>query len=711
MRRLVALGALLLAGRFTAIAQDIDTALRPESPSKTTVLDQIEDSGERRDFLTLYNERDPARTHALAEGFLSAHPQSWFLAEAYEAAAKSSIDLGHFDRAMNEARQSLRLFPENPLLLVPLANVEAQTGHLSAAEEDARYALELLDEFGPPALTKQADWLDLKARLTASAHFAMGRAYASEGLHTKGAARGTLLKQAFDQLTLAAQANEDDAEIWLLRGMVQESRGDSWRAASDYVQASKVDSGLRDAALARLKQVYSAAGASSQSFDGFVRSLPPPAVEPANATPNASNAKVGHYAGSAACRECHKAEYESWRQTGMGRMLRPYRPENVFGNFRTGTEFRNESGAAVARMAFGTRPYMEIRSASGRWQRFYVDYTIGSKWQQAYVVKTADGRLQVLPVQYSRIEGRWLDYWKLIDPPGSARADPEQFPALSADTNYPLNCAVCHTSQLKAESAEESALERASFREPGVNCEMCHGPSKDHVDRMHGARRPASGDAGLPVDFARADNREGVEICAQCHRQSAFHRPDALGELNYSSTGSSFVQKTVSRPYPEFLRRAFYKDGRFRETTFIVEAFLRSKCYREGHAQCASCHDPHPRNAAANPVSLKFLDDPDRMCLQCHSGLGRNVEAHTQHAASAVASRCVSCHMPKIMNSLMFKARSHQIDEIPDASMTARFGQEQSPNACLICHRERDAQWVGDELASWRSRVPSSVER
>ena len=32
--------------------------------------------------------------------------------------------------------------------------------------------------------------------------------------------------------------------------------------------------------------------------------------------------------------------------------------------------------------------------------------------------------------------------------------------------------------------------------------------------------------------------------------------------------------------------------------------------------------------------------------------------------------------MPRIAEALLFKARSHQIDDIPDAEMTARFGPE-----------------------------------
>ncbi|HXJ44779.1 MAG TPA: hypothetical protein VNH18_36165, partial [Bryobacteraceae bacterium] len=73
----------------------------------------------------------------------------------------------------------------------------------------------------------------------------------------------------------------------------------------------------------------------------------------------------------------------------------------------------------------------------------------------------------------------------------------------------------------------------------------------------------------------------------------------------------------------------------------------------------------------------------------------------THHAASTEASRCVSCHMPRIMNSVLFKARTHQIDDIPSAEMTRHFGAQESPNACLLCHAEKDAQWVELKLQAW----------
>jgi hypothetical protein len=101
--------------------------------------------------------------------------------------------------------------------------------------------------------------------------------------------------------------------------------------------------------------------------------------------------------------------------------------------------------------------------------------------------------------------------------------------------------------------------------------------------------------------------------------------------------------------------------------------------------------------------SLKFAADSDEMCQQCHKSLRDHPERHTRHAPASEASRCVSCHMPRNMDALLFRSRSHQIDEIPDAEMTARFGEADSPNACLACHRDRDTRWLLDRMAAWRS--------
>jgi predicted CXXCH cytochrome family protein len=250
---------------------------------------------------------------------------------------------------------------------------------------------------------------------------------------------------------------------------------------------------------------------------------------------------------------------------------------------------------------------------------------------------------------------------------------------------------------------ENGATPAAAFRETGVNCEMCHGPSRPHVERMKSGLRTSRTGAETPIDFTRISPEQSVAICAQCHAQSAVHDAQPGGAVNYSERGA-WYRTYSTHLLSSFPRAAFYRDGRFRATTFISEAFARSQCFRKGGATCVSCHDPHPSDAATNPTSLKFTGDSNEMCLQCHVDLREAPARHTRHEAGSEASRCVSCHMPRIAEALLFKARSHEIDAVPDAAMTARFGNDDSPNACLSCHGDRDAAWLQQQMTARTKR-------
>jgi predicted CXXCH cytochrome family protein len=307
----------------------------------------------------------------------------------------------------------------------------------------------------------------------------------------------------------------------------------------------------------------------------------------------------------------------------------------------------------------------------------------------------------VLPIEYNALSKAWINYWEMVDPPGSKRAIITDFPSLRPETNYQENCAICHTSQLRAASGDKSPMEHAVFLQPGVDCEMCHGPSAWHIREIRAGHFVKKPPTEPPVDFRSLTNRDGVRICAQCHRQAAIRELGRQNEMNYAAEGGSFVPKAWVRPYDAFSRRAFYKDGRFRETTFIVEAFTRSACYRKGTAQCASCHSPHITDFPHNLTSLKSKNNLNEMCLGCHARYRGRITDHTHHASNSEASQCVSCHMPPIVNALLFKARSHEI-QIPRAELTERFGQEESPNACLVCHSGKNARWAEQQLQKWQ---------
>jgi predicted CXXCH cytochrome family protein len=622
----------------------------------------------------------------------------------YDLWARSAIDLGKYEAALDYGRFSLRLLPENPSLLILIANIEAQQNQFQRAMDNAGDALEYLSEIERPPNMSQTEWTAIRPQLKSSAYFARARAEASRGLSARIPAA---LQNALNDLNSAAAWNAGDTEVFYLRAIVEVQLGQKSAAASDLAFVFGSGPDLREKAKSILLILWRQISKEGTPFEVFLKSLPARTIDTnlrsEGNRQNDSRALAYGYAGPEACRRCHQHEYSAWRKTGMARMLQPYRPENLLGDFSTSTEYTEsaEKGTEpdVIRVGSEGRPYFELRSF-GRWNRYYVDFTIGSKWQQAYATKLHDGRLQVFPIEYNLLENKWINYWKMIDPPGSVRADIQSFPKLTSATNYQQNCAICHTSQLRANMASSSSMEHAAFLQPGIDCEMCHGPSAWHIKQEKEGAVGHSNPLQPPLDFRKVNNREGVRVCAQCHRQSAVREIGESGEMNYSTKGN-FIPTAWLRPYDAFSRKAFYKDGRFRETTFIAEAFTRSACYLRGTAQCATCHSPHLGDFESNKTSLKFSNNPNEMCLGCHSEYRNRIAEHSRHSPKLEASQCVTCHMPRVMNALLFKARSHQI-EIPSADLTERFGQEDSPNVCLTCHAEQGAAWAKEQLAAWR---------
>ena len=647
----------------------------------------------------LVGDIEPGARKELAEAFLKRFPASDSRATVLDIAAKAAIDTGDLDAGIEYAKASLRMLPENPLLLVALADAQASRERHPAALASADQALYYLDRFERPARFSAAEWRVREAELRASCHAIRGRAALVRSFDALDSQRDTDLETAVMELRRARSYNPSHAPAAYLLGVAYALSNDRAAAKSNLADAYELGGPMRVRAARELRRILRSDGVSDdEPLERFVESfarLPIPSPQRSKPPPQAP----ANYAGSAVCRDCHQEVYDSWKQTGMAKMFQPYEPANVLGDFSERTEFKAEDGRSALRLGRDSgRHYMDVADATGAWSRFDIHYTIGSKWQQAYATRLRDGRIQVFPVQFSLVERRWLNFWQVIDPPGTERARIGGFHRMSRATNYQVNCASCHTSQLRtADASRPAAFEPL---EHGINCEMCHGPSGEHVAAMRQARPGAQRPVQLPVRFQELPAEAYLSICGRCHMQSNLFDIGRRGAVNHTGNAEAFYAPYKGRPIHEFSKKAFHADGRLRETTFIGESFARSQCYRQGGATCGHCHDPHPADPVGNPKSLKFLDDPDRMCLQCHATQSR-MERHTRHAPESAASRCVSCHMPKIMHALMFDASTHRLDDIPDAAATARFGQERSPNACLICHQDRGADWLQRNLVSW----------
>src|SRR5437588_10319548 len=128
MRKWLRLLGVLLCSLTPLAAQDTDSRPSLKGRTVSTIDDQISDASERAAFLDLFRQAPPADMLGRAKGFLIRFPQSAFLAQAYEVAARANFDLEKYESGLDDARKSLALLPENPLLLVAVADVEAREG-------------------------------------------------------------------------------------------------------------------------------------------------------------------------------------------------------------------------------------------------------------------------------------------------------------------------------------------------------------------------------------------------------------------------------------------------------------------------------------------------------------------------------------------------------------------------------------------------------
>ena len=132
---------------------------------------------------------------------------------------------------------------------------------------------------------------------------------------------------------------------------------------------------------------------------------------------------------------------------------------------------------------------------------------------------------------------------------------------------------------------------------------------------------------------------------------------------------------------PDTFRQRFWSDGTARLTAYEYVGVTQSPCFRGGTFSCTSCHTMHAGNAAGQLAPDRL---GDRACTQCHAAIARDVGAHTHHAPASSGSRCVECHMPRIVYGVLDIHRSHG-SRCPMSRATSRAaGRTRAPLATPI---------------------------
>jgi tetratricopeptide (TPR) repeat protein len=313
-----------------------------------------------------------------------------------------------------------------------------------------------------------------------------------------------------------------------------------------------------------------------------------------------------------------------------------------------------------------------------REKRYPIMQVMGGKNVYYFLTPLDHGRLQVLPLAYDLRKKSWYD---------TAASGVRHFPdrqdeALDwTDRMFTFNtsCLGCHVSQLATNYDLASDTYQTVWLEPGINCESCHGPSGKHV-RAAEALPKGEPMKDLKIIRTKTLPAESLnDLCATCHAKM----------IPLSTTflpGNRFFDHydLVTLEHPDF-----YPDGRDLGENYTYTTWLMNSCLKSGQLDCNHCHTPSGRERFKDARS-------NQSCLPCHVNKVKNPVAHTHHQTGSSGNRCVACHMPKTDFAAMSRRDHSLLPPAPAASLAF-----QSPNACNLCHTDRDARWADSWVRKW----------
>jgi len=137
----------------------------------------------------------------------------------------------------------------------------------------------------------------------------------------------------------------------------------------------------------------------------------------------------------------------------------------------------------------------------------------------------------------------------------------------------------------------------------------------------------------------------------------------------------------------------FSPDGRDLGENYTYTRWRMSPCVKSGKLSCMHCHTSSGRYRFNKP------EDANKACLPCHEERVENAAAHSRHPEGSEASRCVSCHMPTTEFARMRRSDHSMLPPTPAATIAFK-----SPNACNLCHPDKNAAWADNLVRGWRPR-------
>lgn len=483
-------------------------------------------------------------------------------------------------------------------------------------------------------------------------------------------------------------------------------------------------------------------------------SAPPKPIFP---TSTASNIAPADYVGPDGCRECHKQNFEDWSKHPHAWMNAMATEQTVIGDFQDAT-FAYRGGIGTF-SRYGDQYIMQY-DRDDLHRKYRITQTIGSRFYQYYIGTGLVGPETpehpyfkeefVLPFGYWIEKKAWVPIVHVHEelPEGQRWEPVEQLrPATRAANSgkenvgrsrgvvdhttelamvYATSCNYCHTTFPIGELfIRNPELMGASLTDQ-VFLNLSEYVSRTHPEIWDGTEAPESFPSEkleeltktfIAFDAPNHATTLGIS-CEACHLGCRTHAANDSTKPNFAPESpllTSFVppaDRDVGRSAANVNAICARCHSGERPTYAGVTSTwnstehsdaMRGSCYSQ--LSCVHCHDPHK---AIGKVWPKTPEQDDASCIDCHQQFtdASIRQKHTHHAPGSSGDHCMNCHMPKINEGMQDVVRTHTIFSPTQATML----EAGEPNACNLCHLDKNIDWTLTYLQTWYGKSYSTTE-
>ena len=383
----------------------------------------------------------------------------------------------------------------------------------------------------------------------------------------------------------------------------------------------------------------------------------------------AESTNFAAYAGSASCRDCHRADYDLWSQSHHAlaeRLLQPAIDRIAFNPPRS---FQHGSETTTVHIQNGQYQIVTLGLESNR-QPFRVERVVGHDPLIQFLTPFPGGRYQVQEASYDPKSNQWFYVY------GDDLRYPGEFGHWSGrGMNWNSFCAECHNTRLHKNYDAATDSYHTTMAEMAIGCEACHGPLKAHNEWRYAHTNTTL----IDPTIAKMPPTRIVGMCGSCHSRNTDLTEDFKpGDSSYDHYSMEILD----------YGKRWYPDGQIKDEDYEFEAFLGSKMYQDG-VICLDCHNAH---------SYKNTLSGNNLCMRCHiGGYPKAPKIDPVEHKHGCSSDCIGCHMPVTVYMQQHPRRDHGFT-IPDPLLTKELN---IPNACNRCHANQTTDWALKYTEQW----------